>query len=430
MPSTAVRATRPTFASPFLPAPGGTTPRAIVIGLDCPTGLQTARILAGRGVRVIGIARNPRHPCARTNACERVVASDTSGPQLVETLRRIGPTLDAAAVLVPCTDMSVLLTSRHRGELAPRFHVLLPDPDVVEMLVDKACFYAFAQREGLPLPPTFLLRSRDEAVAAARTLRFPAVLKPTVKTPEWERHTSAKVFQVTSGDELLRLYDRCAAWSDTLIAQEWIAGGDTDHYTCNAYFGAGGEPLATLTTRKLRQWPPTGGQACLSVEVEDAAVLALTVRLFRMVRHRGLGYLEVKRDARTGEYLIIEPNVGRPTGRSATAEAAGVELLHTMYCDALGRPLPANRAQTFRGTKWIYLRRDLQAALHQWMRGELTVRAWLASWRGPMVEALFSWRDPVPFWADIGRTLATAATGRKMGAVERRAASSSAPASA
>ena len=430
MPSTAVRATRSTFASPFLPAPGAARPRAIVIGLDCPTGLQTARILSGRGVRVIGIARNPRHPCARTNACERVVASDTAGPQLIETLRRIGPTLDAAAVLVPCTDMSVLLTSRHRGELAPRFHVLLPDPDVVEMLVDKARFYAFAQREGLPLPPTFVLRSRDDAAEAARALRFPAVLKPTVKTPEWERHTSAKVYQVTSADELLRVYDRCAAWTDALVAQEWIAGGDTDHYTCNAYFGEGGEPLAALTTRKLRQWPPTGGQACLSVEVADEAVLAVTVRLFRSVRHRGLGYLEMKRDARTGEYLIIEPNVGRPTGRSATAEAAGVEMLYTMYCDALAWPLPANRAQTFRGTKWIYLRRDLQSAVRHWTRGELTLRDWLSSCRGPMVEALFSWRDPVPFWADLWRALVAAATRRTDRAAAPRPGASTTPVSA
>ena len=31
-------------------------PWAVLIGLDCVTGLQTARILSGRGVRVVGIA--------------------------------------------------------------------------------------------------------------------------------------------------------------------------------------------------------------------------------------------------------------------------------------------------------------------------------------------------------------------------------------
>lgn len=378
-------------------------PRAIVIGLDCPTGLQTARILAYRGVPVIGVASDPRHPCARTNVCERVVASSTSDYRLVETLRSIGETLDARAVIVTCTDMSVLLTSRHRDELAQWFHLVLPTPDVVEMLVDKARFYSFAQQHDLPLPPTYFLDSREAALDAARELRFPAILKPAVKTPEWALHTSVKAYQAETPDEFMRLYDRCSPWTPTLIAQEWIAGEDTDHYTCNAYFGSGSEPLVTLTTRKLRQWPPTGGQACLSVECDDETVRAATVRLFQMVQHRGLAYLEMKRDARTGEYLIIEPNVGRPTGRSATAEAAGIELLLTMYRDALGWPLPEERIQKYRGTKWIHLRRDLLSAFHHSRRGELTLRGCAQSWRGPMVEALFSWRDPVPFWADLWR---------------------------
>ena len=33
-----------------------TRPRAIVIGLDCPTGLQTARTFAARGIGVFGLA--------------------------------------------------------------------------------------------------------------------------------------------------------------------------------------------------------------------------------------------------------------------------------------------------------------------------------------------------------------------------------------
>ena len=385
-------------------APAAPRPHAVVIGLDCVTGLQTARILAARGVPVVGLVRDPGHPCARTNVCARIVAADITGPGLVTALQRLGAELPPPSVLVPCTDMSVLLVSRHREVLAPRFRFVLPDADVVEMLVDKGKFYGWAQQARLPLPRTRFLRSRDDALRAAASLAFPAVLKPVVKTPEWERHTSAKVFRVDGPAELVLRYEACAAWTSMLVVQEWIAGDDEDHYTCNAYFGASGEPLATLTTRKLRQWPITGGQACLSVEVRDHAVEAATLALFGRVGHRGLAYLEMKRDARTGEYLIVEPNIGRPTGRSATAEAAGVELLYTMYCDALGWPLPAARTQAYRGVKWLHLRRDVQAALHHWRRGDLSLRDWAASWRGPKVEALFSWRDPVPFWADLART--------------------------
>jgi hypothetical protein len=79
-----------------------------------------------------------------------------------------------------------------------------------------------------------------------------------------------------------------------------------------------------------------------------------------------------------------------------------------MYCDLLGRRLPWRRVQEYRGLKWIHLRRDFQSSLFRWWHDELTIREWLRSLRGPMVEAQFSWRDPAPFCADLVRVLVEA----------------------
>jgi D-aspartate ligase len=384
-------------------------PPVVLVGMDSATALQAARIMAARGVPVIGVARDPRHPCCRTRACSRIITADTAGDGLIEALTRLAPSLGCRAVLVPCTDLSVLLISKHRDVLSAGYRFALPPHDVVEMLVDKARFCEFAQQKGLPIPATFFVRARDEVLAAARSLRFPVVLKPAVKTEAWDRLAGAKAFRVSTAEELVLLSSRLAGLCDGLIVQEWIAGSDSDHYTCNCYFSAESEPLVTFTTRKLRQWPRFGGEACLSEESDNEAVIRETVRLFRTAAHQGLGYLELKQDARSGEYLIIEPNVGRPTGRSASAEAAGVELLYTLYCDLLGRPLPAQRQQLYRGAKWIHCRRDVQSALQQWWRGELTAAAWFHSLRGPKTDALFSWRDPVPFFADLVRVAFKAA---------------------
>jgi predicted ATP-grasp superfamily ATP-dependent carboligase len=125
-----------------------------------------------------------------------------------------------------------------------------------------------------------------------------------------------------------------------------------------------------------------------------------TVELFTSVRLRGLGYLEMKRDAHSGQYRIIEPNIGRPTGRSAIAEAGGVPLIYSMYCDLAGLPLPARREQTYRGAKWIYFKNDLASSWHYWQKGELTVREWVRSLRGHKRDAVFSRSDPLPFLLD------------------------------
>lgn len=380
-------------------------PAAVVIGLDSITALQTARILAGRGVPVVGIAADPHHPSCWTRACAQRVFAATSGEGLVETLWRLADGFADPPVLFPCTDLSVLTLSQHRELLGSRYRSVLPPQGVIETLLDKARFAEHAGAAGLPIPATFVLRGRADAVAASRQLRFPCVLKPGVKGLRWLRHTTAKLFRVGDAQELLQVYDTCAPWTEALVAQEWIEGGITSHVTCNAYFDAASVPVATFVTQKLRHWPLEGGIGCFSQECRNDEVVRETVRLFQGVAYHGLAYLEMKRDDRTGRHLIVEPNVGRPTGRSAAADLSGVELLYTQYCDALGWPLPPRREQQYGGAKWIYLRQDCQAAFGYWRRGMLRPLDWLRSLRGCRRDAVFAWRDPVPFLADLVRTL-------------------------
>ena len=388
--------------------PQNQLPHAIVIGLDCMTGVQTARILAKHGVPVIAIASDPDHYCAKTRVCERIVAADTKSEGFIEALASLGPTLPQKGVLVPCTDMSVLLISRNRLRLQEWYHMSLPDEAVVEMLMDKISFINFAQEQGLAVPGTFFLRDRFDAEEAAKELTYPCILKPPMKTPTWEQNTKEKVFKVESAAELLQLYDRCAGWADLLMVQEWVDGTDADLYSCNCYFDADSEPRVTFIARKLRQWPPETGTSCLGEEVRNDEVLEESIRLFRNVGYQGLGYVEMKRDRRTGKHYIIEPNIGRPTGRSAIAEAGGVELVYSMYCDVLQRPLPTSRRQQYKGVKWIHLRRDLQSALFYYRRGDLTLAEWWRSWRGKKGFAIFAWGDLAPFWHDWSRAIGLA----------------------
>ena len=267
--------------------------------------------------------------------------------------------------------------------------------------MNKVSFYSYAAEHNLPIPKTFFIESQQEAERAARELNYPCVLKPRDSAArKWEDETIHKAFKLNSGVELIATYEHYRCYTDCFVVQEWIEGDDSNLYSCNCYFDADSQPLATFVARKIRQWPPETGVSCLGEEVRNDTVLEETLRLFRTVKYRGLGYLEMKRDVRTGKYFIVEPNIGRPTGRSSIAEAGGVELMYTAYCDALGMPLPENRIQTYQGVKWIHLRKDLQSAFQYWRRGELTVSQWWKSIRGKKAYAVASWRDPRPFISD------------------------------
>ena len=379
-------------------------PPAVLIGLDSLQGLQTARILARRGIPVIGIARDPHHYCCRTNVCSEIIYADTESDQLVQTLQELALRLEQKAVLFPCEDANVLLVSRHRQVLGYWYHVALPEPEIVETLIDKIRFATFAKEHDLPIPYTVSLDSRADVERAIETMRFPCIMKPPISAaPEWEHNTMAKAFKVSTPEDLRDLYAHFSRWSASFLLQEYIEGPETNHYTCNCYFDANSTPLVVFTTQKIRQWPPRTGQACLGVSCHNEIVADETVRMFQSVNYRGLGYAEMKKDARTGNYFFIEPNIGRPTGRSATAEAAGVELLYTMYCDAIGALIPSKPTGQPKRVTWIFLRQDLQSALFYWKQGELSLLDWWRSWRGRKTYALFSWRDPQPFLHDIIR---------------------------
>ncbi len=251
-------------------------------------------------------------------------------------------------VLVPSTDLSVLTISEHRKELQD-YRFVLPEHVLLEALIDKVGFVRCADQHSFPVPKTSVLTIPSDAQKAADDLTFPVFMKPAVKTPDWEANTSLKT----------------------------------------------------------RQCPPEFGTACLAQESDNAAVAEQTAVFFQRLNYRGLGYIEFQRDRRTGKHLIIEPNIGRPTGRSAMAEACGVPLLLTMYCDAVGIPMAAVSRQNTspEPIKWVHLRRDVQAGIRAWRRGEGSLLSWLRSLRGRKIFAAASRRDPHPFLAECRRYL-------------------------
>lgn len=379
-------------------------PYAILIGLNSMQGLQAARILADHNIPVIAFCNDADHPNTLTNACERIIYAP-SGKEIMHHLCQLGPQFAEKAVLFPCKDGSVQFVSENREALAPYYHIALPEHNTMMMLMDKLQFYDYALSTGLPVPQTYILRSEEDAIAASKELGYPCILKPPYRTPEWSKNTSLKALKIESAEEFVEKYNHYGRWVDVMMGQQWIDGDETHLYSMNCYYDKASNPLVTFVARKLRQWPPQTGQSSLGEACRDDTVLNVSLELFGKTNYHGLGYVEFKKDARTGEYFIVEPNIGRPTGRSAIAEGGNVALLYTMYCDLTGQPLPPNRTQDYgKQVKWVHLRRDLQSALHYLRRGDITVGQWLSSMKGRKYYADFSWRDPRPFFSDVYRT--------------------------
>jgi len=377
-------------------------PPAIVVKLDSITGLDTARILSRYGVPVYGIADDRRHYCVKTNSCREVLFTNTSGEGLVRTLLGLTGRFKSKPVLFPCSDESVRIISANRKALREFYNFVMPDDAVLSMYMNKESFYRYAEENGFPVPATFFPEKKSDLETILAEADLPYIIKPALKSAEWIERFNDKVIKVNTREELRGVFENGSEITNRMIVQKWIKGDDSKLYSSIFYYDRNGERQVAFVSRKLRQWYTENGDACLAEEFMNHDVAGITGDLLGNTGFSGIGSIEFKLDSETGKYYIIEANVGRPVTRIALTEAAGVPLLYTMYCDALGLPLPPNREQLYKGTKWISFHRDLQASWVYYKDGKLSIAEWVKSVYGVKSFAVLSIRDPGPFLALIG----------------------------
>ena len=357
---------------------------AVVIGLDCITGLQTARILAARQVPVVALAGNLRHFACRTNVCERILQSDLASERLIERLERSAGARSrvgaaTAGRAVPCTDASVLLLSRP-GPL----HPWIRDARRARRrraADDKTRFYDTPAHES-PDPEPFLLGSRRDAKGAVRDLRFCGD-QAAGEDGGMGGADIGQGVQVADADELLG-------------STGGALGGDADRAGVIAWRRL---PvlLQLLLRRESRPLGASSQKAAAVAALHRNSCLGEECRNARSwhrpyaVRRRGVSRARVRRDEVGSAHAASrrhEPNVGRPTGRSRSPREAASSCCTRLYCDSPACPCPSSASSVSRhqGLEWerpavvvLYARRGERVArLGSILRGPKTHRRLLA----------------------------------------------------
>ncbi|MBK8979316.1 MAG: hypothetical protein IPM29_25750 [Planctomycetes bacterium] len=368
---------------------------AVVLGLEI-NGLNVVRALGRRGVHVVGIDRDLAQFTAHSRYLRgRVATADLRGEALLDTLCELGRD-GRRRLLFPTMDGTVHLLSALRARLPGHLLLELPDHDTVHALMHKGGFRELADRHGLLSPGCRVARDPAELERAAAELRFPLVMKSTMK----RTGPTPKAAVVADLEGARRSYSEQGGGE--MILEEWIPGTDADVYFCLQAWSARdpGRPLCSFVGRKLRQWPPLVGGTAAAEPAEAPEVEAATTAFFAAVGYRGLGSMEYKRDPRDGRYYAIEPTVGRTDFQSGVAVANGVNIPHALWAAVAGLPPPAPRRPA-RPVRWVEPTADARAALLAIERGELTHDAWRASLRGPRVTSVFAADDPGPWLRDI-----------------------------
>lgn len=295
---------------------------ATVLVTDAERGsaLAVIRSLGRRGHRVIAAA------------CQRLVPGFYSR-YTTAVVRYPDPTDDPAAavdavieavhrhrvdLVVPVCDEILLPLSSGRHRLACA--LALPEPAALEAVVDKLATVELARSLGVPVPETEAVASADEALAVARRLGWPVVVKPR-RSYEWQTDGGRPRHHVTY------------ALDDGGLRGALADAGDAGVLLQRRHEGVGravsllvheGRPLAAFQHRRLREVPFTGGASALRVsEALDTELYDMATRLLRELRWTGLAMVEFK----TGpEGAVLMEINGRAWGALPLAVASGMDF--------------------------------------------------------------------------------------------------------
>jgi D-aspartate ligase len=300
-------------------------------------------------------------------------------------------------VLFPTSDESAALLSKFHALLSRRFRVSTPTWDVLRWAYDKRLTYQLAAEQQVSYPLTF--HPATEADLATATLDFPVILKPATHAVV-SRFTADKAWPVANRDELLARYREARELipPEQILIQERIPGGGESQFSYAALC-RDGEPIASLTARRTRQYPIDFGYSSSFVETLDIPdIVAPSKHLLSAMRYTGLVEVEYKLDVRNGRYKLLDINPRLWTW-STLGSLAGIDFPYLLWRIIVGKRV---RKRTGRvGVRWVRMSTDVPAALHEMFRGRLSLRSYLRSLRSPVEFALMASDDPLPGLLDL-----------------------------
>lgn len=367
-------------------------------------GMDLVRPLGMAGIRCAVVAEAGSAPLYSRFVDVAMLHAEfwSDAPALLETLLQFATTQSEQPTLFYEQDSQLLFVSRHRDRLATAFRFVIPDPTLVEDLVDKSRFGTLAERLGLPVPASRRISPRDKSEVTDLDIPFPVIVKPLTRRETWVSLVgSAKALQVDNDDAMRVLWPRLAESGMDFLVQAMIPGAETRIESYHVYADAGGGIAAEFTGRKIRTYPASYGHSTALTITDAPDVIAIGRELVERLGLRGVAKFDFKRDP-DGRLHLLEVNPRFNLWHHLGA-VAGVNIPAIVYADLIGSPRPvAGRARA--GARWCMLPKDLRAA----RASGIPLHSHLAWAWGCEAKSSFAWDDPMPALRRLFRFFARA----------------------
>lgn len=218
-----------------------------------------------------------------------------------------------------------------------------PEPAHVRAFALKHTARELAEKAGVPLAPgSGLVATADEALAEARRIGFPVMLKSTAGGG------GIGLQLVDNETDLVPTFERVQRlaannFKDSgVFVEKFVARG---RHIEVQIFGDGKGRVVALGERdcsaqrrnqKVIEETPAPGIS----EATRAELLATAIKLGEVVNYANAGTVEYLFDTDTGAFYFLEVNTRLQVEHGVTEEVTGVDLVEWMVRQAAGEPLP------------------------------------------------------------------------------------------
>jgi D-aspartate ligase len=380
--------------------PVDTSTPAVVLKFDANVmhhgGLGVIRSLGRLGVPVYGVHEGPWAPAAGSRYLAgrffwQPSAADVD--RVLMGLQRLADRIGRPSVLITTDDAGAIFLAEHGRDLRRWF--LFPDPprDLPRKLAGKYSLSQVCLEMGISCPrattPDSLVDAQEFAVAVG----YPLIGKLT--TPWTTGNGLRSTSVLTSQEELDHIYRRCAQSGAGLMLQEFIPGGQGHDWFFHGYCDAESVCQPAFTGIKERSYPASAGLTSRGRSVANDKLREEITSLLARLGYRGLLDLDIRLDARDGQYNLLDFNPRLGAQFRVFRDTAGTDVALAAYLDLTGQAIPPGEQVSER----IFLveNYDPLSAFAHWRHGELGLRSWLSSLRAVDETAWFARDDLWPF---------------------------------
>lgn len=303
-------------------------------------------------------------------------------------------------LLIPTNDEMVFWLVKNQKLLEENFYLGIPCTKTVELFYNKRNTYKFAEQNGISIPKSWHPNSAKEVEELANSISYPVIIKPAVMHT-FHKQLKKKAILCINKNHLVNQFNELSKIfpSELLIVQEFLSGGAKSLYSFGVY-AFNGQPIVSVMANRIRQNPMTfGNSTTFAITCNKPRIKEIAERILLLTNYSGLAEIEFMYDSKTNEYKFLEVNT-RPWKWHSISNALGFSFINTMVDKISG--LDATGFSDYnKRVAWVERLTDFAVIGKEVVRKRMSLHEVIKSYKIPKENAVFSWRDPTPFFMYI-----------------------------